>query len=199
MQIRRRFIAAVEAAEIAVGEYLRQLNRPVRAEIEEHDRIAGFDESDRRTVRLHDDRRHDEFVEHRTLVRFRDRSHRIFILRTVAVYHRTVRLLCPLPALVTVHRIIAALYGRDAADAELGDFGKQLLHVLCGAVRGYVAAVQKRMNVHIVQLLFLAGFEQSEQVCDMAMHAAVGEQAVKMQLLAVLLGVTNRARIVSLS
>ncbi len=65
-------------------------------------------------------------------------------------------------------------------------FALQLLQVADAAVRRNVASVQERVNVYFARASpSCASSKQREQMRDMAMHAAVGQQAVRVKLLAV--------------
>ena len=70
------------------------------------------------------------------------------ILHALAVDERIIGVLEAVPALVAVHRVIAAHDGRDLADAEL----TALFHGLCDKIasrgRGRVAPVEEGVDIH---------------------------------------------------
>ncbi|MNL72400.1 hypothetical protein D3C87_1977060 [compost metagenome] len=68
MQVLREQRTPVEAAEIRIREYLRQLDGTVRAEVEEYDGIAALYCSCRFAFAVHNNTRLNKFIIHRVLV-----------------------------------------------------------------------------------------------------------------------------------
>ncbi|MNC29076.1 hypothetical protein D3C75_773130 [compost metagenome] len=194
MQVQRASRATVEALEVFVGEHQGQLNGTVGTEVEENDGIVGLHFSQRLAFAVHNDGRQHELVVDGLFVIFLNGLNRIGMGRAFAVHHSAAGFLHALPALVTVHGIITALDSSDVANTQLLSLGNQLLHVLLGAVRRNVAAVQERMDVHFLQIFLLGQLQKCEQVRNVAVHAAVGQKPVQVELGAVLLGVADRAQ-----
>ncbi|MNZ78659.1 hypothetical protein D3C78_972440 [compost metagenome] len=173
MQTLREFWSTVKAMEILVCEYVRQLDSTVRTEVQEYDGIAGFYQSYRLILVIHNNCRHYELVKYRLLVRFSNSLKRISILRTFAVNHSTIRFLYALPAFVAVHCIITTLNCCDLTHANLFDFCDKTLQESFCAIRSYVAAIKECMNVYFVHIFLLSEVEHSEQVLDVAVYAAI--------------------------
>ena len=141
--IGQREILALEAVERGVDERARDLAGAVGAVVEEDDRIVVGDHA----VLVADDRL-DEFVRHAVFVALLNGVDRVGILHALAVNERVVSVLQAVPALVAIHRVVAAHDGRDLADAEL----TALFHGLCNKVaaggRGRVAPVEEGVDIH---------------------------------------------------
>ncbi|MNJ40673.1 hypothetical protein D3C77_355730 [compost metagenome] len=175
MQTLRELRPPVKALEIFIRKYVRQLNGPVRTEVQEHDRVTGLDESDRLIMSIHDNGRHDELVKYRLLVGFRHGCNRISIFRAFAVYHGAIRFLNAIPTLVAIHCIVAALHRGDLAYSDFLNLRDKTLDEAFSAVRSHVAAIQERMNIDLVHLFLLREIKHSEQMVNMAVDTAVGE------------------------
>src|SRR6185437_11237907 len=78
----------------------------------------------------------------------------------------------PVPAPVAVHRVIPAADGRDAGNT---------LQVRGRAGRRGVAAVGERVHVHLLDVLAGGQLDQPAQVADVAVDAAVGDEAEQVQ------------------
>src|SRR6266481_51957 len=87
-----------------------------------------------------------------------------------------------LPAVVTVHRVIAADEGGDFADAEFAHSLLELADEVAAAVGWRVAAVHETVDEDLFDFPLLGHFKKSEKVVDVRMHAAVAEEADEMQL-----------------
>ncbi|MNM70987.1 hypothetical protein D3C81_826320 [compost metagenome] len=185
MQADREVRSTVEALEVQVREHLGQLNCAVRTEVQEDYGVSRFYKSYRITCSIYNDSRFNELVKHGLLIGFSDRLNRIGILRTIAINDSAVRLLYPLPAFVAVHGIIAALNRSDFTYAYFFNLGDQPLQESLGAVWSHITAIQERMDIHFMQIFLLGKIQHSEQMINMAVYAAIGQQAVQMKLLAV--------------
>ena len=134
---------ALEAVERGVDERARDLAGAVGAVVEEDDRIVVGDHA----VLVADDGL-DEFVRHAVFIALLDGVDGIAVLHALAVDERVIGVLEAVPALVAVHRVVAAHNGRDLADAEL----TALFHGLCDKVaaggRGRVAPVEEGVDIH---------------------------------------------------
>ena len=134
---------ALEAVERGVDERARDLAGAVGAVVEEDDRIVVGDHA----VLVADDGL-DEFVRHAVFIALLNGMNGVGILHALAVDERVIGVLEAVPALVAVHRVVAAHNGRDLADAEL----TALFHGLCDKVaaggRGRVAPVEERVDIH---------------------------------------------------
>ena len=91
------------------------------------------------------------------------------------VYDRAERTLGAIPALVAIHRVVAARHGGDAIDRQLG----QVVH---RRVRRDVPAVGEGMNPRLVR----REPQQRLEVIDVRVHAAVRDETEQMDALATL-------------
>ena len=99
-----------------------------------------------------------------------------------AMNQRAVGQLDALPAIVAVHRVVAADERGDFADLQLAHFLLELAHEVAAAVRRSVAAVHEAVDENFLDLLLLGQFEQREEMRDVGVHAAVAEQADEVEL-----------------
>ncbi len=102
----------------------------------------------------------------------------------VALFHAV-------PDVVAVHAPEAALNGRDLRVAQLLALLLQLSHETGAAAGRHVAPVQEAMDIDLLEAAGLGHVEDSEDVVEMAVHAAGGEQAQDVQGFAVLLRVVH--------
>ena len=100
--------------------------------------------------------------------------HRVGRLYALAVHHGVIRLYHTLPAVVTVHGIIAAAYRRYLPQPDPGQLILQLLYILRPGGRRYVTPVHEAVDKHLFHAVLFGHLQKPEQVPDMAMHAAVG-------------------------
>ena len=107
--------------------------------------------------------------------------HGIGVVVSLAVHHGVVGHLHPLPALVTVHGVVAAHDRGDLAHAQLRTLVRQRLDEALAAGGGHIAPVQEAVEIHALKALVLGHPHQRVQVVDMGVYAAVGQQAVQMQ------------------
>ena len=101
---------------------------------------------------------------------------------------RVERLLRPLPALVAVHRVVAADDGREP-------FGRQLGEVGHGRMRRDVPAVGERVNPGpLLHALSARKLEQRLQVVEMRVDAALRDEAEQVDVAAALPGALERGQ-----
>ncbi len=103
----------------------------------------------------------------------------------LALHQRLQRQLGAVPALVAVHRVIAAGHASHPAPRGL-QRALQLGHIAGTGVRGGVAAVGERVHHHVGYSLLPRELEQVLQVLHARVHAAVRDQAEQVQPLGVL-------------
>jgi len=87
-----------------------------------------------------------------------------------------------LPAVVAIHRVVAADEGSDFADAEFAHFLLELADEVAAAVGRSVAAVHEAVDEDFFDFPLLGHFEEREEMVDVRMYAAVAEEADEMQL-----------------
>ena len=117
--------------------------------------------------------------------------HRVGVLDALAPGHGVIGPLHPIPALVPIHGVVTAHDGGDLSHADLPALGRQLLHVALAGGGGHVAAVQEAVDIHPAQAAALGHLQQGEQVGDVAVDAAVGQQAHQVEGTVPLLAVVH--------
>ena len=149
-----------------LDELLRELTRAVRPEVEEDRAVTRWIEP--RT--LGDDDWLDELIRDPSLVTTPHRLDRIPRMLARSVDDRVERALRALPALVAVHRVVAAGDRGDAVGRELGE-------VVDGRVRRDVAPVGERVDPRLLR----REAEQRFDVVDVRVHTAVRDEAEQMR------------------
>src|SRR5205085_9123617 len=96
-------------------------------------------------------------------------------VRSHAVYYGLERPIGSVPALVSVHGVVATAHRRYALHGQLGQ-------VVKGGVRRYVTPVRKRVDPRLLR----SEAKQRLHVLDVRMDAAVGDQSEQMHVLAAL-------------
>src|SRR5262249_58274423 len=102
-------------------QFLRELARAVRAEVEKNGAVTGGIEP--WTVRDHD--WFDELIRDSLLITTPNGVDRILGLRADTADDRVDRAVRPVPALVPVHRVVAPGNGRDAVGRKLGEIAER--------------------------------------------------------------------------
>ena len=179
MQVLRNDLAR-EAVKIALRERIGHFPGTVWAEIHEDHAVAGLNAP----IRNADDGL-DEFIRHAGGVAGLHRVDRVGILYALAADHSVVAGLDAVPALIAVHAVETALQRRDLAGAELGTVVAQLPDIASAARWRDVAPVEEAVQVHPLDSTVVRHFHHGENVSDMAVHAAVGQQTENVQGLAV--------------
>ena len=177
---------SVELVELIHAEASGDLSGTVRTEIEEDDGIAVLDGADRLAV-FHGDCRNHELIRNAV---------RIGILYSVNAAgsgnaftqsKSPVSLLDAVPAVVAVHRIVAAGNNADFTDTQLIHLVLERLHILNTGLRRCIAPVKEAVHKHIFDSFALCHLQKGVHMCIMAVNAAVRQQAVHMQGAVVLL------------
>ncbi len=158
------------------AELLRQLPRPVGTEVEEDRGVPGRVEP--RAAVDHDG--DDELVGHAGVVARLHRGDRVGGVRAVADDDRVESELGPVPALVAVHRVVAARDGRDPVRGQRRE-------VVDGRVRRDVAPVGERVDPRPVgHPLPLRQLEQRKDVGDVRVDAAGRDEPEQVHVAAAL-------------
>ena len=168
---------AGEAVKVRVHKGPGDLPGPVGPEVEEdHAVVVGH-----APIRVHHHRLH-ELIGDAPGIGLPHGGHRVGVgVGAFAVDHGVVGGLQPVPALVTVHGVVAADHRGDLAHAD----GAALLHGLGHEVRAGggrdVPAVQEGVEIDPLQTLFLGQAQQGPQVLDVGVDTAVGQQTDEVQ------------------
>ncbi len=175
-----RYPGALEFAEARLDEAARKFTCTVGAEVHEHHGIAVLD-----TDRLANSGGLDELVALATLVGGDQPVDCIVrVVLSFSVNNQAVRLLDPVPAVVTIHGEVAA---NQTCNAPFAQTGEGRLHqfdgVLC-ALRWRVAAIKKGVQVDFFGAALGSQFSHGNQMILVAVNASVGKQAEDMHGLA---------------
>ena len=166
------------------------LARPVRTEVEEYNAVIRFNLGYRRAVFGYD-HRHDEFIRNARVIGSLHGLHGVCRVYAFAVCHCGIGLFNALEAVVPVHCIVAAHYGCNLAAAKLAQLGLKLLNVSLTAFGRNVAPVHKAMHIHLFKPLLLCKLYKGIKMVQVAVHAAIGTKAEKVQLCAALLAAVH--------
>ena len=171
-------VAAVarEALELMVHKRTGDLTRAVGTEVGKDNRVVV---ADGRALG-HDDRNH-ELVGHARVIGSLHCFVRGGRMLADALGNGVIGLLDALPAVVAVHRVIAAGNRGDAADLDRVDLRLQAVDIFDTGLRGRVAAVHEAVEAHLAQTVAARQLEQREHMVDMRVYAAIGQQAENMQ------------------
>ena len=168
---------------------MRELTRTVGAEIVE----------DRAVTVLHagialDNKRDDELIRHalRLLARIGIGSEHAVNRRLchglcLGVCNRLVGKLLALPAVIAIHRIVAAADCRNLADTDLRRLFLHCLKIFRRTLGRHVASVEECVNPNLGQTLTLGKLKHAEEMVVMAVHAARRDQSHDVQCTAALL------------
>ena len=173
---REEALLALKAGEFRIDKGARNFARTVRAEVKEDNGIVRAD-----FCALCADGWNDEFVGYILFIGILYRLDRVGTLDAFAVYHGRIGLLHALPAVVAVHRIVAAHHGGNLTHADLLELLGALGHIVFAGSRRDIAAVEQCMDIDLFQAAALGQFHQGIQVGVVAVHTAVGEQPNEMQ------------------
>nr|QNO47106.1 hypothetical protein ONOHIMFI_00032 [Methanosarcinales archaeon ANME-2c ERB4] len=170
-------------AEIIVHERTGDLAGAIRSEVKEDDRIIISD----RGVVIHDCWQH-ELIGLASCVRLLHGIRRTLCGYALAGNKGTIRFFYPIPAVITVHRIVSAHHSAHAVSV---DRAINRADIFKSAFGRHIPAVEKRMYLcahpHCRHHL-----QKSAEVCDVAMHAAVREKPDQVQAGTVRLCVFDR-------
>ena len=86
-----------------------------------------------------------------------------------------------LPAIITIHRVIAASHGCNLSNTNLIALLLQLFQELQTGSRRSITAIHKAMHIDILQTVSLRQLQQGIQMRIVAVHAAIGKQSPQMQ------------------
>ena len=185
--------AAVKLAELVVAEAVSDLPGAVRAEIEEDDGVAVLDHGHRLTV-LHDDRGLDELIRLVAVIGSLDGLRGAGRREALALRQSVIGDLDAVVVVVPVHRIVAAADHGDLTDADLLHLVFELGQIIDAALGRCVASVQEAVHIYPVEAVALRHFKESVQMRIVAVHTAVRQKSVKVQIGAPHLAVVDRGK-----
>ena len=163
---------------------------PVGAEVEEYHAVALFQKPHGPAVFVYLGGLY-KLVCHAILIARFQGVRGVFALYSLAEGEHVVCLFHAVPVVVAVHCVISAAHRGYLAAAYPVYLCLQRAHEARAGGGGNVPAVGKAVHEHVFQSPSLCHLQKGIQVGDVAVHAAVGEQPVKVQLFAVLLCVIH--------
>ena len=165
---------------------MRELTRTVRTEIEEDDSVAAL-----HAAVAANGRRNDEFIRNPGLVGSINRLGSRCRLAALCLRNHIVSLLHAIPALVTVHCIIAAGNSRNLPCTDLSDFCFEIRQIFSRARWRYITAIQECVHIDLPDAFLLCKAQQTIEMLRMTVHAARGYESHEMQCTAVFLHLSD--------
>ena len=167
---------ALKAGELRINECTGDLTRTVGTEVCEDDRVVVLD-----GCALGNDNRNNELVGYAVCVGL---LHGLVCGSSVLAFAEcdgVVRLLYTIPAVITVHCVVTAGYGCDAADLDSVDLGLQAVDILNTGLRRRVTAIHEAVEANLAQTIAACQLEQRKHVVNVGMHTAVRQQTENVQ------------------
>ena len=140
---------SLKTGKIITAECAGNLPCAVRAEIVENNGVAVLNGRNRRAVLLNHGR-HNKLVRHILLVGISHCHNRACCLIPLAVNHRRICLLNTVPAVVTIHHIVAPHHGRHLANADFLHLRIELLQKLFAGSRCGIAPVKESVHINFL-------------------------------------------------
>ena len=179
-------LVALKAVEFLIDECMRELARAVRTEVEEDGTIAVL-----HALIALDDERHDELIVDTVLVACLEAGYRIVCYDALCMSDGLIGLLLAVPAMIAVHRVVAASDRRDLADADLLALRFELFEVRLCALWWHIAAIEEGVDVDVLDALLLCHLEKCVEVALVAVYAARGNEAEQVDCTAICLGILH--------
>ena len=183
--------SSVKLVELVHAEASGDLSCAVRPEVEENDGIAVLNGADWFAV-FHGNRRNDKFIRNAVRIGILYSVNAARCGNAFAQGKRPVSLLDTVPAVVAVHRVIAARNNADLADAQLIHLILESLHILNAGLGRRIAPVKEAVYEYIFDSFALCHLQKGINVGIVAVHAAVRQQSVHMQGAVVLFDIFHR-------
>ncbi len=194
---RNRFVKRLPAFEIASAllvqsafarQHAGDLPRAVGAEVEVDADILVANLPDRLACGVDHDKGNEELIGHAVVVALLDARHRIGIRAALglAVHHGVKCLALAFPALVAIHRVVAAVDGGHFAHAVLAHLLLELGDIPRAGVGRGVAAIHECVHEDALQSVLARHAQQRVEMFLVRVHAAVGDKSEQMQLRAAL-------------
>ena len=100
----------------------------------------------------------------------------------VAVHHRAVGFFDALPAIVAIHRVVAAADAGDLAHAIFANFLFELAQKIDAAFGRRVAPVHEAVDENFCDFVFARHAQERKEVLDVGMNSAIAEKPHQVQL-----------------
>ena len=180
---------SLKAGKLRIAESSGDLPGAVGAEVEEDNGISLLDGGCRPAVLLHHRGKH-KLIGLAVVVGSLYGSGGILsAVDALSQSQGPVGFLHPIPAVIPVHGVVASGDHAYFSYAQFFHLVCQLLHIALAGFRRGVPSIQEAVHVDFLKAMSFSQLQQAEHMGDVAVHAAVGEQAVHMQGGAFLLSV----------
>ena len=181
-------LASVESCEVIIAECSGDLSCPVRTEIKEDNGISILYRCCRSAV-FHNYHGHNKLICHIFIIGSLNSLCRGNRFVSLALYKCSVGFLHAIPAVITVHGIVAACNRSNLPYSDLFHFGFQLFHILFSGCRRRITSVKEAVYVYLLDSLSLCQLKKSVNMCIVAVHAAVGHKPHQMKCGIILLNI----------
>ena len=138
--------------QLVQAEGLGDLPGPVRTEVEEDDRVAVLNERQGLAVLL-DHRRQHKLIGDAVVIGVLEGLHRVGLRHPFPLGQGHIAFLDPVPAVVPVHRVVAAMDGGHGPDPDLLHLRHQFLHEALGGGGRRVPPVQEGVDKDLLHAL----------------------------------------------
>ena len=169
--------ASVKSVKFIGTEGSCDLTCAIRAEVEEDHGIFVLDRRYRLAV-LGNRGRYEELIRHILCVGSFHCSNSALCGLSLALGQHIICLLHTIPAVITVHRIIASGNRSNLTDAQFCHLCFQCLDKSLTGSRSRVTSVQEAVYVYILYALSLGKLEQTVQMCNMAVYTTIRKKSV---------------------
>ena len=177
---------------IALREHRGELLGAVIAEIQEHNGIMRPDAADRAARIVNQTDGLDELIGHAFGIGLLNGLPHVAHRLALALAQKRIGLVNALPALVSVHCIIAADHACNRARKLAFLHARKHMPNKPRSASGIgVAAVHEGMHIGLLNAFLLGKFQKALQVLERGMHAAVGKQAHEVQRRSALLDIVK--------
>ena len=167
------------------------LSGSVRTEVKEDHGIFILNGSYRFSI-FYDHCRNDKFICLSFFIRSFYSAYRALCLNAFTFCQSFIRQLHTVPAVIPVHSIVTSHYRSNLSYAQFFHLVIQFLDIAFASCSRRISSVQEAVYEYFFQSFSLSQFQQPEEMCDMAVNAAVRKESEKMKGCIIFLCVMNR-------
>ena len=183
--------ASVKSLKIIITESPGNLPCPVRTEIKENNGIPIHDCGHRLSV-FQSQRGLYKLISLVPVIGFLDPGNSVRTGKSLAPGHGVIGKPDTVIIIIPVHYVIPSHNRRNFTHADFFHFGFQRLGIPFAAGRRRVPSIQETVNKHFLQTASLRQFQQTIEMCIVAVHTAVGQKPHQMKGTVVFLTVFHR-------
>ena len=183
--------ASVKSCEIIITECSCDLSCTVRTEVKEDNGISVFYRRCRSAV-FHNYHRHNELICHILIIRSLNSLYSGICLISLSIYESSVGFLYAVPAVITIHCIVASCNCSDLAHTDFFHLCFQLFYILFSGCRRCVTSVKEAVYIYFLDSLSLCQLKESVNVRIVAVYASVRYESHQMKCRIVFLYILTR-------